>query len=52
MLLAKCTNYNPGLRSKNTLIYETANSSKKWGTKGETEAKIAIGTAHTQRKGK
>ncbi|MEM6526522.1 MAG: RHS repeat-associated core domain-containing protein, partial [Bacteroidota bacterium] len=41
---------NPSLRSTNTLIYETANSTNRWDVKGETAGKIAVGTAHTQRK--
>ncbi len=41
---------NPSLRSTNTLIYETANSANRWGAKGETAAKIAVGKAHSQRK--
>lgn len=44
--------YNPGLRSINTLIYEAANAFNGWGDNGETAAKIAIGTAHIQRKKK
>ena len=37
-------------RAVNTLVYETANTKGKWGAKGETAGKKAVGTSYAERK--